>query len=126
MTNLEALNLAMETAAKMLAHLHSERPDEEAKSEMAKALFFLSTIPQLEGFGELIGKAWVEQRPTSEIARKLVMNHLVDIGKAREGVLIFEGSSPVMVGEYSPEERARHTANEDRSAQQLGLKPRDV
>jgi hypothetical protein len=54
-----------------------------------------------------VASAWLESRPTSTSARRLLVGHLVGIGKPDEAVAIENGAEPEEVGTFSEKELAR-------------------
>lgn len=119
MTNREALE---QVRAVLNAFTEKVQLDDEAfEQELRNVLFDWSLVPQLEGIGEVLAKAWLEAKPTSARARGALVEHLTGIGKAQDALAIQDGASAPEIGTASDDEINRTKENLLKSGRALGL-----
>ncbi len=96
--------------------------DEELEQKLKYFLNVSAETRLLAEIGELILYAWLEARPSSEIARRILVGELVLLGRGREAIEMEDGGA---VGALStPEDRAeRLKRNLARSGPELGFDP---
>jgi hypothetical protein len=119
MTNSEALELVRQVLNAYA--MRSSHGDEEFERSLRDTLFGWSIVPQLEGIGEVLAKAWLETSPHDARARAAVIEHLTGIGKAEEALAIEGGAAPEPIGTASEAETNRTKENLMKSGRALGL-----
>ena len=119
MTNLGALEVVRELVAVLVEGL-AQSDDQHTDRLLRSGLADWIGVEQFEGIAELLGKAWLEARPESELARAFLIDQLVALGKADEATEIERGALPVRVGEQVAKEALRMAENIQRSGRAIG------
>lgn len=93
MTNLEALAAVGDLVDWFRASL-DRGDDEETYARLHSMSVDWSVQPELDPIVSLLVKAWLERRPESVLARRLMLEHLGGLGRLDEGREVEAGQPP--------------------------------